>query len=103
MFPWALPGVPAKYVYRAPPTGSWRAGLLHWVQQQSAKQLQQDFKNTPPHTILVVHDIARAPGSLRISDVEVLDNYIKSNCEFSRMLIEKGLKTSVYHCTVPGK
>ena len=103
MFPWALPGVPAKYVYRTPPTGSWRARLLHWAQQQSAKQLQQDFKKTPPHSILVAHDIARAPGSLRISDVEVLDDYIKSNCEFSRMVIEKGLKTSVYHCRVPGK
>lgn len=98
MFSWALPGAPAQYIYRRPPADTWRGRVLAWAQERAARQLEADFRQTPPSTILVVHDIARAAGSANISDVPAIDSYLKSHCAYARVLVERGLQTSVYHC-----
>lgn len=80
LFPWALPGAPRNWAYTPPDPQSAKGRWLARVQARGAEQLMQDFARTPPSYIVVSHKMARAPGSQRITDVRVLDDYLQLHC-----------------------
>jgi hypothetical protein len=84
MFPWALPGTPASWVYNAPAPDSLRGRMLTLVHSRSHPKLFDDFKRTPPSYILVLDDMARDPGSIRVTDVPGFDEYLQQRCIFMK-------------------
>lgn len=83
-YPWALPGTPRSWAFRAPAENSTAAlaAVLHRQQQRNVQTLYEDFARTPPRYIVVFENHAKQPGSPRISDVPGLDAYIQARCHF---------------------
>ncbi len=99
LFPWSLPGAPANWSYAPPDPASLKGRWLAAVHDQSVRKLMSDFARTPPSYIVVSHDMARAPGSHRVTDVLVFDDYLRQHCSYLRPAPENlGSAQSLYGC-----
>lgn len=99
LVPWSLPGVPKMWNYAPPEPASFRARWLATVQQHVSEQLMRDFAATPPSYILIAHDMARAPGSQRVTDVLLLDRYLQQHCSYLGAAPENlGSAQSLFGC-----
>ena len=84
MYPNALPGAPASWAYTPPDSATSKGRRLIALQEQNAIALRDDFKRTPPRYVMVVDALARAPGSSRVTDIEVLETYLHERCRLDR-------------------
>jgi hypothetical protein len=99
LFPWSLPGAPQYWSYAPPDPGSLRGRWLARVQERAAQQLMSDFERTPPSYVVVSHDMARAPGSPRVTDIRILDDYLRQRCSYLRPAPENlGSAQSLFAC-----
>jgi hypothetical protein len=58
-----------------------------------------DFERTPPSYVVVSHDMARAPGSPRVTDIRILDDYLRQRCSYLRPAPENlGSAQSLFAC-----
>jgi hypothetical protein len=86
MYPNALPGAPSSWAYTPPDPTTPKGARLIAHQERNAVKLAEDFSRTPPRWIMVVAALARAPGSSHITDIKVLDRYIRERCSLDRQV-----------------
>lgn len=84
LFPWALPGTPKNWAFVPPDPSTLKGRWLTAMQSLGSEQLMQDFAKTPPSYIVVSHEMARAAGSPRVTDVIALDDYLRDHCSYLR-------------------
>jgi hypothetical protein len=86
MYPTALPGAPASWMYKAPdpstPKGRWAAAAF----ERNAQSLLVDFAKTPPRYIHVANAMARSKDTEAATDIPVLATYIAQHCVQLRVL-----------------
>ncbi len=83
LYPSALPGAPATWAYEPPDPSTRKGARLAALQAGNAEQLLSDFVATPPRYILVNPSMAKAPASVRSTDIGVIEGYLAKHCSDS--------------------
>jgi hypothetical protein len=101
MFPWALAGAPPSAMYGPPTPGTRRAAMLNWVHRHMEASLLEDFRRSPPRFIAVINGMARSATSKRITDVNVIDDYLLKHCTFRQEIIgDHDFAGELYRCRI---